>query len=127
MPDRGDIRDWEAVQNARCNWSWLAPAWGNTKISPSDIDFVVERRGYFLFVERKASRAGLSRGQEILLRQLAKAPKTTVACLVGAVREREIEPKEMLVIGEDEWKPVNRAGFLEFCSQWFARANRGGS
>jgi hypothetical protein len=121
---RGDIRDPKKAQDSRCNWSWLNPAWGNTRISPTDVDFEVERKGKFLTGEIKTTRDGLTQGQTILLQAKAKIPQFTVFVLVGDITENEIWPKEMMVVGQNEWHPVDRADFLAFCMQWFQAANR---
>ena len=52
-------------------------------IVPSNIDMVIERKGYFLFGEWKRSGEKFSQGQEILLKQLAKVPKHTVLIVHG--------------------------------------------
>ena len=120
----GDIRDWDKAMESRCNWSWLQLAWGGTNISPSDIDFVVERRGHFLVGEVKPTRKEAigSRGQEILFTQFARLPRVTAFYLVGDIVQHKITPKEMCVIGQS-WQPVDRDGFLTFCGRWFARVN----
>lgn len=128
MVARGDIRDWDKALATRCNWSWLSSAWGGTKISPSDIDFAVERNGHFLFIEQKPARDAMMRGQEIMLERLdALSPKVTVVYLVAEVDEKHgIYPSEMRV-GGGRWETINRAGLFEFCKRWFAEADQGHS
>ena len=125
MAARGDIRNWDRALATRCNWSWLSLAWGGTRISPSDIDFVVERRGHFLFIELKPSKGAITRGQDILLSQLSNlGAKITVVYLVGTVDEdHEIAPSAMRVLGNGDWEPVDRSGFLTFCGRWYAEAD----
>ncbi len=124
MLARGDIRNWERALETRCNWSWLELAWGGTKISPSDIDFVVERNGRFLFFEVKPTRAEAagSRGQEILFTRLAALPNVTAGYLVGDIVEHEITPLEICIVGRD-WQPIDRGGFLTYCGRWYAWAD----
>jgi hypothetical protein len=54
-----DIRD-DQVWNER-RWRWDGHGYSNAfpkKITPSDIDMIVERRGYFLAAETKEWRPG---------------------------------------------------------------------
>jgi len=59
----------------------LIPA--NPKLLPSNLDMVYERHGYFLIAEWKRSSERLSKGQEILLRALAKTKGFTVLLITG--------------------------------------------
>jgi hypothetical protein len=90
-----DIRD-DQVWNER-RWRWDGHGYSNAfpkKITPSDIDMIVERRGYFLAAETKEWRPGLSDdpffvplGQKILLEQLASQPHWTVLYIAGEASE----------------------------------------
>ena len=53
------------------------------KIIPSNIDMVMERRGYFLIGEWKRPNEKVSKGQEILLKAFAKLDKFTVLIITG--------------------------------------------
>jgi hypothetical protein len=55
----------------------------NKKAIPSNIDGVLERNGYFLFMEWKREGEHTSLGQSILLHQLAKLPRVFVICVHG--------------------------------------------
>ena len=55
----------------------------NKKAIPSNIDGVMERNGYFLFMEWKKEGESMSLGQSILLHQLAKLPRVFVICVHG--------------------------------------------
>lgn len=59
----------------------LIPA--NPKAMPSNIDMVFERKAHFLFGEWKRPTESMSVGQEIVLTNLAKQPKTTVLVITG--------------------------------------------
>lgn len=87
-----DIRS-EKVWNER-RWRWDEHSYSGAfpgRITPSDIDMIVERKGYFLAAEMKEWRPGASDdpwylpvGQKILLETLAKdAPKWTVLYVAG--------------------------------------------
>ncbi len=118
---RGDIRSWDKALETRCQWSWLNDAFGGTRISVSDVDFLIERKGQFLIGEVKPSRT-ISQGQTLTFKSLAAIPQITAFFLVGSITEHEIEPVEILVMGE-QWKPITREGFHEFVEQWFRRAS----
>ena len=51
---------------------------------PSDIDMVLERKGWFLFGEWKRPGEQISEGQRIMLRALHKMPRVTVLIIEGA-------------------------------------------
>ena len=53
------------------------------RILPSNVDMVMERNGYFFVGEWKRAGEPISRGQEILLMQLARQPKFTVMIIQG--------------------------------------------
>lgn len=53
------------------------------KILPSNLDMVIERYGQFLVGEWKRSNESISRGQEILLMNLARQPSFTVLIIQG--------------------------------------------
>jgi hypothetical protein len=55
----------------------------NKKAIPSNIDGVMERNGYFLFMEWKREGESISLGQSILLHQLAKLPRVFVIVVCG--------------------------------------------
>lgn len=120
----GDIRDWDAALASRCNWGWLRGAFGGT-ITPSDIDFIVERRGHFLIGEIKPNRESITEGQDILLRRLAQLPRSTVFYLVGKVVEHQIWPKEIKVLPgpnaalAETWNVIDRQNFLRWCERWY--------
>ena len=122
----GDIRDWKAATASRCNWGWLQSALGG-KITPSDIDFVVERNGFFLVGEIKQRRKDIRQGQDIMLRRLAALPGMAVFYLIGKIDHlHQIHPHEMLTLrpGVDDWQAVTRDGFYEYCRLWFEAVSK---
>lgn len=87
-----DIRD-EKVWNER-RWRWDEHGYSKAfrgSITPTDIDALVERKGYFLAIETKEwvpfdtleDPPGIPRGQEICLEQMAKQPNWTVLYVAG--------------------------------------------
>ena len=55
----------------------------NPKAMPCNIDMVFERKGFFLFGEWKRVDEPMSRGQEIMLVNLAKHPHNVVLVITG--------------------------------------------
>lgn len=56
--------------DGKFDWDFLLPAFEGTKITPMDIDGVVERKGRFLMFETKAPGKEIPLGQKITLEQL---------------------------------------------------------
>ena len=52
------------------------------RMGVSDIDGVIERKGHFLFMETKREGEPLSKGQEIMLTQLAKLNPSRVRVVI---------------------------------------------
>ena len=94
-----------------------------TRISVSDIDFLVERNGYFLIGEVKPHRDEIRQGQAITFRALAAMSEVTAFYLIGDTHDHEITPREMLVCGENVWKPVDRPTFFNFVAGWYRRVD----
>jgi hypothetical protein len=118
----GNIRSWQSALDSRCNWGWLLGAFG-PKITPMDVDFIIERCGQFLVGEIKRGREDITQGQMILLRTLAGSVGFTVFALVGDIEEHEIWPREMLSLPDGTWRAIDRPGFFHFCCDWFKRVD----
>lgn len=61
-----------ANYNGKFDWDYLLPIFKPTKIEPTDIDGVVERKGKFLFFETKKEGKSIPLGQLIMLETLIK-------------------------------------------------------
>lgn len=108
----------------QCHWdlSWLK--FGNSKICVGDVDglFVVERKGYFIFIETKTINEPLTLGQEILLKELSKVNKFTVILLRGETGL----PVELTIYknGKQGAKEMtNKKLFQNRVDTWFEIAN----
>lgn len=77
-----NLRSRDAYRDAAWDWSVLSGCFGNG-IKPSDIDGMVERHGYFLFLEAKPVGGRMSGGQQIALRLLSKKPLVSVVVFCG--------------------------------------------
>jgi hypothetical protein len=62
------------------------------KLGFTDIDGVMERHGYFLFLEKKRVGVKIPTGQRILFEKLSQLPKTTVLIFWGTENDvKQIE------------------------------------
>lgn len=72
-------------------WDWkiLDGCFGNTRISPTDIDGFVERNGHFLILEAKSPRASVPRGQELTFKALQATNLFAIIIVWGETNEPE--------------------------------------
>ena len=108
----------------QCHWdlSWLH--FGDTRIAVTDVDglFVVERGGYFLFMETKGLDEPLTQGQRIMLTALSHQPRTLVVVLYG----KKGYPEILQRIRKGEFLGVqdtDREDFQRRVDTWFDAAN----
>lgn len=86
-----DLRDHKKFAEGRWRYDEFgySLAFGG-RISPGDIDAVIEKNGNFLFLEHKeydeTQPFFLPRGQEIMLRRLAALPHSTVLFIAGLTK-----------------------------------------
>ncbi len=76
------IRDRQAVGEDAIDFTVFSDALPGS-LGFSNIDGVIERKGYFLFLEKKRAGAKVPTGQRILLEKLSLQPKTTVLVFWG--------------------------------------------
>ena len=95
-------------------------------VVPSNIDMVLERKGFFLFGEWKRENEEISKGQQIMLTNLAKLPGVTVLIVQGHTDEGCMTVSKF-------WQ-LNKAGlfslrgkstdeFKDFVQNWFLDAD----
>ena len=104
------------------DWSWTQGCFGETKITPMDLDGVVERRGQFLVFETKDVGVQIPQGQLYTLQAMHRMGAFTVMIIHGK-REPEIchcwypdSPLKVTLTG------VNQA--RDFVARWYRWANR---
>jgi hypothetical protein len=106
-------------------FDYLKGCFGNTRISPTDMDCVIERRGKFLFIEEKNPEEDITVGQRILLEQLAKKPGITCVVMWGKSKENHVEAYQ--VHDGMRWGkkiPCTTEEFRDFVSNWFKSVNK---
>lgn len=100
----------------------------NPRFLPSDIDMVYERNQCFLFGEWKRSGESLGGGQKILLKNLAKQPRSVVILIVGNTDEG-MHVEEVYQICADGESVLLGNGFealKEVILMWYEAANKVG-
>jgi len=117
------------------HWDFLDPAWQRpkTKITPMDIDAVVERNGVFLMFETKSAGALIPPGQHISLSRLVRLGRGAITVIslqtkhAADITKWEVwryEPRRDDPDGVDRrWYFGNAVSLLEFCGQWFVHAS----
>ena len=65
------------------DWQCLSGCFGDSKISPTDIDGFVERNSFFLVIETKAPDVPLKTGQRITFEKLVSIPQFSVVVVWG--------------------------------------------
>jgi hypothetical protein len=95
----------------------------NNRIKPTDVDGLVERNGWFLFLEAKGPKVPLKQGQKILLERLAENPHVTVIVIWGDKNNPE---QIMLMNGKSEPKirPCDTEELRRVVSEWYQYADR---
>lgn len=115
---RGDLRNPEAAVRSRWDWGWLRPAFEPSKISPSDIDWIVERNDRFLVLEikpRGTTASSISTGQRLLLEALSRQDGFTVAVVIG---DRNTPEAMILVPAWELVIEVTPESFTQWVAEW---------
>lgn len=98
----------------------------NPKFLASDIDLIYERNGYFLVFEFKRGAEQLSKGQEILLKQLAKTPKFTVVKVDGYSDNGLLNIENLYYLNANEafqYAGNGKERLIEFIQNWYKSVN----
>lgn len=101
---------------------------GNSKIMPSDIDFIVERKNNFLMMEFKPEDKAVFYGQELLLQRLSRVPKFTVVLVFhsrGRTLHEKLDVKAMKEYPNGERIEANNKNLIIFVTEWYAKADKG--
>lgn len=118
------IQNPQAFCEGLWDWAILDGCFGASKIKPTDIDGLVERNGYFLFIESKNTGAAVPEGQKILHKRLANTGVFTVIILWGDAANNA--PHSIQIIhsaGETGIKNTDLEGFRSIVSRWYDSVN----
>ena len=92
-------------------------------IMPSNVDFVMERKGYVLYGEFKRPEEQLSVGQKITLEAMSRKREFKVFVAIGWNEGTHLVVKEIIVIRNGVWlepEPCDLDGFKNRIREWFA-------
>lgn len=118
------IRDWDKFKNGIWDFACLDGCWGGTRISPTDVDGLVERNGKFLYLEAKSPGARPTKGQEITFAALSRNPDNTVLVWEGDSTTQDVKRITVYVAGEAREVPRPSLEQLrKCCAKWFKVAN----
>lgn len=111
------------------HWDWgflkAAGCFGDTKIEPTDIDGLTERKGNFLFIECKSPGVPLNMGQTILHKALLATGVFTVIRLWGNANTVNVTEIEVLSPwGNMAKQKANTDFYIEVVKRWFLRVNK---
>lgn len=103
------------------DWSWTKGCFGDTKITPMDLDGIVERKGKFLVFETKNIGIEIPTGQLITLQQLVRTRLFTVMIIWGKKSPEKI--KVLFHNGSTrEYHGIDEA--RNIVTKWFKWANK---
>lgn len=99
----------------------------NPKFLPSNVDGIAERNGKFLVMEWKRPNEKISKGQEFLLKALAKTPNFVVIIIIGDTDNgMNIERFYYLQpIGKNVLIGTSMQEFKDYYTFWYEWANNG--
>lgn len=101
---------------------------GNSRIMPSDLDFIVERKANFLCMEFKPGDKTISMGQHILLQRLSRVPKFTVILVYhikGRALHESVMATSMQIYPDGKRIECNNEDIIKCVSLWFENADKG--
>ena len=113
------IRNKDVYMNNLWDWGFLESCFGGTRISPTDLDGVVERKGHFLYLEAKSPGKDVPRGQQIMFNHLIADKRATVLVIWGEPNA----PEKAQFWG---CKPfiADTAKIQEVVAKWYEHADR---
>jgi hypothetical protein len=117
------IRNRQAYMDNLWDWGFLDDCFGGTKIKVSDIDGVVERNGYFLYLETKSPGKAIPTGQEIMFKRMIENGHNTVIVIWGIPSTPvEIKVFSAKYPGGKEIE-ANADKLKELVGAWYQKAN----
>lgn len=105
------------------DWAILDGCFGNTKISPTDIDGMVERNGQVLFLETKKPGVEIPTGQLIAFKTLAKRRRCAVLIIWGE-KQNPVKMRYITSAIDKTYDPADVKDLRLLVSYWFWWAER---
>lgn len=106
------------------DWSWTEGCFGDTKITPSDIDCIVERHGNFLLMETKDVDVPIPNGQMITLKALYKLGCFTIMLIWGKQSPEYFTVWYPPYVCEEPKEYIGVEKAREVVSRWYEFANK---
>ena len=103
------------------DWSWTQGCFGDTKITPMDIDAIVERNGHFLVFETKADGVPIPVGQLLTMKALHRTGRFTIFLLWGKPLPKKAEIWK--AASKDIYHVVGIDNLRDCVSKWFTWAD----
>jgi hypothetical protein len=117
------IQNPDAFVASMWNWAVLRGCFGKTRIEPTDIDGLVERRGYFLTLETKLPNVPVKQGQDLMFRARVRTGKDTVVVVWGHPGKPQ-KARIYATNGVSRDFPCNMTVLRELVSRWYAAADK---
>lgn len=120
------IRDMDKFVSSLPDWAILDGCFGNTRIRPTDVDGMVERKGRCLFLEHKGRDASLTDGQAIAFVTLAKQGNTVITYWAEGMDVSKIRVDDLRYSGGlhmYESPEATLEKLRSLVSRWFAAAD----
>lgn len=128
MTKRGDIRNPDDLKRSQWNFSFLNGHLNKSEtITPTDVDALLERNGFFFIFETKLPNGRVLDGQRICLERLAEKIDAPLLYIWGY--DQKPEKLELYWRGKTTRYPVKgySQGLKQICALvewWWAMANR---
>ncbi len=112
------IRNIDTFVHTLWDWACLDGCFGQTRIKPTDVDGLIERRGKFLLIEAKSPGVTIPTGQSIMFDSLLKTGVFTIIVVWG----QSNNPERLQIWGN---RPItaNLEIFREKVTQWYKTTN----
>ena len=93
----------------------------NPKVTPCDIDMILERRCKFLVGEWKREGESISQGQGLLLRNMARQPQFTVIIVQGTTDGEPVVDKFEQLCSDGRFRVRGRSfdDLKKFVTRWY--------
>jgi len=98
----------------------------NPRAHPCNIDMMFERKCKFLVGEWKRDNEGMSKGQEILLKNLAKQPQFIVIIIHGDTDDQTVVKKFEVITKRGQFKQMGTSfdDLKDFITRWYNWADK---
>jgi len=100
---------------------------GTTRIMPTDLDFIVERKNKFLCMEFKPDDKILFSGQNILLQRLSNVPNFTFVLVYhtkGRTLHESLNVTSMKIYPNGDRVDINNDDLKSFVKEWFFKVDK---